>query len=47
VMKLRSAPRPPERPKAFTADRPFAFVIRDAGTGAVLFLGRLTDPAAG
>lgn len=28
------------------ADRPFLFVVRDRGTGAVLFLGRITDPKA-
>lgn len=28
----------------FRADHPFAFVIRDAGTGCILFLGRMADP---
>ncbi len=27
-----------------TVDRPFLFVVRDQPTGAVLFLGRVTDP---
>jgi serpin B len=27
-----------------TVDRPFLFVVRDDATGAVLFLGRVTDP---
>ena len=28
----------------FYADRPFVFFIRDTATGAVLFLGRVSDP---
>jgi serpin B len=33
-------------PKAFRADHPFLFFIRDNGSGAVLFMGRLTEPEA-
>lgn len=29
-----------------TVDRPFSFVIRERGTGTVLFIGRVTDGAA-
>ena len=29
-----------------TVDRPFVFALRDTQTGAVLFLGRITDPSA-
>jgi serpin B len=29
-----------------TVDRPFLFAVRDQATGAVLFLGRVTDPSA-
>jgi serpin B len=31
-------------PKAFTADHPFVFLIRDVKTGGVLFLGRVANP---
>jgi serpin B len=33
-------------PVSFVADRPFLFVIRDTGTGAILFAGRVVDPTA-
>ena len=32
-------------PVQFTADRPFAFVIRHAPTGLILFTGRVDDPS--
>ena len=35
---------PAEPPVVFRADRPFVFLIRDRTTGAVLFLGRVTNP---
>ncbi|WP_437639738.1 serpin family protein [Sorangium sp. So ce854] len=41
AMATRAAPAPPQ---VFRADRPFAFLIRDVATGAVLFMGRVTDP---
>jgi serpin B len=42
VMGTRSLPPPP---KVFRADRPFFFLIRDDGTGTVLFMGRVANPA--
>jgi len=44
VMMLKG--RPPE-PIEFRADHPFLFLIRHAGTGQILFLGRLADPTKG
>jgi serpin B len=37
----------PAKVITFRVDRPFLFVLRDVGTGAVLFMGQVTDPSAG
>jgi serpin B len=34
----------PAEPVAFTVDRPFVYALRDRVTGAILFLGRVTEP---
>ncbi len=34
----------PQQPAVFRADRPFIYLIRDVKSGAVLFLGRMSDP---
>jgi serpin B len=44
VMEAKSAP--PVAKQVFKADHPFVFVIRDHGTGSILFLGRVTNPHA-
>jgi serpin B len=35
---------PTDPPKQFRCDHPFAFAIRDTGTGAILFFGHVADP---
>ncbi len=46
VMMVTSAPGPkPEEPVTVTIDRPFIFLIRDIETGAILFIGRVVNPA--
>ncbi len=42
-----AAPAEEPEPILLTFDRPFLYALRDRETGAVLFLGRVTSPAAG
>jgi len=44
VMVGRAVARPVEPPKVFRADHPFLFLIRDSGTGSILFMGRVAQP---
>jgi serpin B len=37
---------PPEPPAEVTIDHPFIFLIRDIKTGAIIFVGRVLNPAA-
>jgi serpin B len=43
VMGPRGAPA--AQPEHFDADHPFLFLLRDTRSGAVLFIGRVADPA--
>ncbi len=45
VMKERAMR--PAAPPEFRADHPFLFLIQEEETGAILFLGRMADPAQG
>ncbi len=44
VMRMKTAM--PAEPPTFRADHPFLFLIRDTESGAILFLGRMANPAA-
>jgi serine protease inhibitor len=42
VMETKSAPM--DHPLIFRADHPFLFLIRDARSGSILFMGRMAEP---
>lgn len=45
AVSMRAGAAPPtDKPIEFTADHPFLFLVRDVKSGAILFLGRLSDP---
>ena len=45
IMELKMAPMEPIEPVAVRVDRPFIYLIRDLETGALLFVGRVLNPA--
>jgi serpin B len=45
AMQAAGAALPSEQPEEFKADRPFLFFIRENDNGAILFMGRVADPA--
>jgi serpin B len=46
LMERAGAAPPKAQPQVFKADHPFLFLVRDVRSGALLFLGRVVEPAA-
>ncbi len=46
VMARAGAAAPTKPPSEFKADHPFLFFLRHVRSGAILFMGRVSDPAA-
>ncbi|MBU1701271.1 MAG: serpin family protein [Candidatus Eisenbacteria bacterium] len=44
AVTMRMATAMPERPIIFRADHPFIFMIREKGSGSILFMGRFMKP---
>jgi serpin B len=44
VAETTAAVVPVQQPIVFNVDRPFVFVIRDTSSGAILFLGVVSQP---
>lgn len=45
LVETSAAPPSGPPPEQFRADHPFLFVLRHAPSGAILFIGRITDPS--
>jgi serpin B len=46
VVVMDAGSAAPQHVVSMHVDRPFVFAMRDTSTGAILFLGRVSDPSA-